>query len=580
MLTKRQKQVLEYIKNYIDKHEYAPSLEEIKKHLRLSSVSTAHYHVQALQDMGYLQKEINQPRAIDVVGHEAMLKIPLLGTIAAGRPIEAIQEKETIAVPTSKLPQSSDIYALRVVGNSMIDENINDGDVILVKHQETAENGQKVVALVDNYSATLKKYYRERGHIRLQPANRNMEPMIFQSGHDVAIQGIVLDVIKALPTSSSRISTFDTTEKNIINSVPIAYLRKVSGFGQRTIGDRANILVLGDNAQVLKSFLDNALICGKVNLIYIDPPFATNQIFRGGINRTATISRGSSDKIAYHDKLTGAEYIEFLRTRLILMREILSNNGSIYIHIDLKMGHYVKVLMDEVFGRDMFINDITRIKCSPKNFSRKGYGNIKDMILFYSKTKKYVWNEPREKMSADAIKRLFSKTDKNGRRYTTTPLHAPGETINGDTGKKWKGLTPPPGRHWRYSPDELTRLDNEGLIEWSATGNPRKIIYADEIEKNGKKIQDIWELKDPVYPQYPTEKNLDMLKKIISASSNKGDIVMDSFCGSGSTLLAAEMLGRQWIGIDNSRIAISVSEKRLKKYKDISYSEVFNQKET
>jgi len=367
-------------------------------------------------------------------------------------------------------------------------------------------------------------------------------------------------------------------EKNIINAIPAIELIKISGFGQRTISDWVNMLVLGDNGNVLKSMAANKHICGQVKLIYIDPPFATNQIFRGGKSRIATISRGSKDEIAYYDKLIGTKYLEFLRIRFILMRELLSNQGSIYVHIDLKMGHYLKVLMDEVFGRDMFINDITRIKCSPKNFSRKGYGNIKDMILFYSKTKKYIWNEPREKMSEEAIKRLFSKIDKNGRRYTTTPLHAPGETINGDTGKEWKGLNPPPGRHWRYSPDELTRLDKEGLIEWSSSGNPRKIIYADEIEKNGKKIQDIWEFKDPVYPQYPTEKNLDMLKKIISASSNEGDIVMDSFCGSGATLLAAETMGRHWIGVDNSKLAISVSEKRLKKYEKVSYFEVFKEK--
>ena len=125
-----------------------------------------------------------------------MVRIPLLGTIAAGEPIEAIQDRETIAIPKSKIPPSSEVYALRVVGNSMIDENINDGDVVLVRQQKTAENGQKVVALIDNHEATLKKFYREKGHIRLQPANKNMEAIILRSGRDISIQGIVLDVIK------------------------------------------------------------------------------------------------------------------------------------------------------------------------------------------------------------------------------------------------------------------------------------------------------------------------------------------------------------------------------------------------
>ncbi|OGL85875.1 repressor LexA [Candidatus Uhrbacteria bacterium RIFCSPLOWO2_02_FULL_48_12] len=197
MVTKRQKQTLDFITDYQGRRGYSPSLDEIRKKLKLASVSTAHFHVSKLHDLGYLAKEENKPRAIDVVEREAMVKIPLLGTIAAGQPIEAIQEKETIAVPQSKLPRSGEFYALRVVGDSMIDEGINNGDIVLVRQQAVADNGQKVVALIDNHEATLKKFYRERGHIRLQPANKSMEPLIFRNGKDIAIQGIVLDVIQS-----------------------------------------------------------------------------------------------------------------------------------------------------------------------------------------------------------------------------------------------------------------------------------------------------------------------------------------------------------------------------------------------
>jgi len=300
-----------------------------------------------------------------------------------------------------------------------------------------------------------------------------------------------------------------------------------------------------------------------VNLVYIDPPFSTNHEFRAGESRTSTVSYSSQDEKAYEDRFVGAEYIEFLRKRVILLRELLSDSGSIYIHIDWKMGHYVKIMMDEVFGQERFINDIARIKCNPKNFARQAYGNIKDMILFYSKTDRYIWHEPREDMAEADIRRLFPKVDADCRRYTTTPLHAPGETRHGPTGQPWRDLEPPRGRHWRYPPDELDRLDREGLIEWSSTGNPRKKIYADEVKASGKKRQDIWEFKDPPYPSYPTEKNLDMLKVIIQASSNPDDIVLDCFAGSGTTLVAAEELGRRWIGIDNSKTAIEISQKRL-----------------
>lgn len=269
------------------------------------------------------------------------------------------------------------------------------------------------------------------------------------------------------------------------------------------------------------------------------------------------------DKIAYEDLLVGKEYLEFLRKRLIFLKKILDKDGSIYVHIDWKKGHYVKVLMDEIFGEEHFINDIARIKCNPKNFPRPAYGNIKDMILFYSKTENYIWNESLEDYTEEDLRRLFPKIDKNGRRYTTNPLHAPGETRNGPTGKPWRGMTPPKGRHWRYSPEVLEELDRQNLIEWSSTGNPRKIIYADEYIKKKKKRQDIWELKDPAYPKYPTQKNLEMLKVIIKASSNPNDIVLDCFAGSGTTLIASEQLGRRWIGIDNSFISIETTLKRL-----------------
>ncbi len=197
MPTKRQKQILDFITSFQKKKGFAPSLEEIKKHLKLSSVSTIHFHIKKLQDEGFLNKSENSPRSISVYESQQMVKIPLMGTIAAGQPIEAIQVKETIAIPKTKVMKGGNFYALRVAGNSMIDENINDGDVVLVKEQQSAENGQKVVALIDNYEATLKTFYKERNQIRLQPANKEYEPIIIKKGEqEIIIQGLVIDVIK------------------------------------------------------------------------------------------------------------------------------------------------------------------------------------------------------------------------------------------------------------------------------------------------------------------------------------------------------------------------------------------------
>jgi adenine-specific DNA-methyltransferase len=329
-----------------------------------------------------------------------------------------------------------------------------------------------------------------------------------------------------------------------------------------------NKIIKGDNLEVMQALLHEFDLRSKIDLVYIDPPFATKTIFKHSESRTATISSSHEDNVAYSDTLVGTEYLEFLRERLIFIRELMANHASIYLHIDYKVGHYVKVIMDEIFGQNNFRNDITRIKCNPKNFARKGYSNIKDMILFYTKTDDFIWNEPRADISEEDIERLFPKIDQNGRRYTTNPLHAPGETRNGNTGKSWRGLMPPKGRHWRYDSSVLDRLDNEGLIEWSSTGNPRKIIYAEDAEANGKRIQDIWEFKDSPYPRYPTEKNIDLLKLIISTSSNPGQFVFDCFCGSGTTLVAANQLNRHWIGIDNSDIAIQTTLKRFEPVED------------
>ena len=334
----------------------------------------------------------------------------------------------------------------------------------------------------------------------------------------------------------------------------LASLKVVEGAGA------TNKLILGENRTVLRALLD--CYAGKVGLIYIDPPFATNAHFRVGGDRANSVSSSKHDPIAYSDRLVGPAYLEFLRERLVLLRELLSDSGSIYLHIDYKTGHYVKVLMDEVFGPENFRNDITRIKCNPKNFSRKGYGNIKDMILFYAKSDAATWRDARRPLSAEQATRLFKKTDADGRRYTTVPLHAPGETARGETAKEWCGMRPPKGRHWRSAPAVLDRLDAQGLIEWSASGVPRKKIYLDE--GTGQKVQDIWEFKDPQHPNYPTEKNLDMLKLIVSASSNEGDLVLDCFCGSGTTLIAANELGRNWIGIDESSHAIEAAKHRLR----------------
>lgn len=345
------------------------------------------------------------------------------------------------------------------------------------------------------------------------------------------------------------------SEQEIFNSIPDVELEQINS------SISPNLLIQSNNLIALKQLITKHNLKGKIDLIYIDPPFATNNTFTITEGRASTISNSSNGTVAYTDTLKGFDFIEFIRERLVLLKMLLSDKGSIYLHIDYKIGHYVKVVMDEIFGVENFRNDITRIKCNPKNFARKGYGNIKDLILFYSKSDNLIWNEPKTPYTEEDKIKLFPKTEKDGRRYTTIPLHAPGETQNGKTSQAFKGILPPPGRHWRSDVTILEQWDRDGLIEWSDNGNPRKKIYFDQQE--GKRVQDIWEFKDPQYPVYPTEKNSDLLDLIVKTSSNENSIVLDCFAGSGTTLKAAQINGRQWIGIDQSDEAIKTIIQKL-----------------
>ena len=198
-LTKRQKEILDHIENFIDKNGYAPSFEEIADAFGYSSLATVHEHLSNLERKGYIRKAYNESRSIELVGATSggnSIELPLLGAVAAGLPIEAIEQHETLAVPRDMVRSGSENFVLRVEGESMIDEQIRDGDYIVVSSQETALDGQMVVALVGGDSATVKKMFREPGgRIRLQPANPSMEPIV-EDARNVRIQGVVVGVIR------------------------------------------------------------------------------------------------------------------------------------------------------------------------------------------------------------------------------------------------------------------------------------------------------------------------------------------------------------------------------------------------
>jgi repressor LexA len=196
-LTKRQREILDYLNDFIQQHGYAPSLEEIGRRFGLSSLATVHKHLTNLQEKGFIKRSWNRSRSVELIPARVgtrSVELPLLGYVAAGRPIEAITGTETINVPED-LVGKGDTYVLRVKGDSMIDEQIRDGDYVIVEDRKTADNGEMVIALIGGAEATLKKFYREQGRIRLQPANPAMQPMLFDADQ-VQVQGVVIGVMR------------------------------------------------------------------------------------------------------------------------------------------------------------------------------------------------------------------------------------------------------------------------------------------------------------------------------------------------------------------------------------------------
>lgn len=198
-LTKRQRQILDYLNGYTAEHGYAPSFEEIAEHFNYNSLATVHEHLTNLERKGYIKRSYNESRAIEILPSDIIaraIEVPLLGAVAAGVPIETAATDETVAVPDSFLRRAGSHYALRVRGDSMIDDQIRDGDVVVVHDRAAADNGDMVIAMLDGSSATVKRYYRERdGRIRLQPSNDQMAP-IYVREDQMQVRGIVVGVLR------------------------------------------------------------------------------------------------------------------------------------------------------------------------------------------------------------------------------------------------------------------------------------------------------------------------------------------------------------------------------------------------
>lgn len=329
-----------------------------------------------------------------------------------------------------------------------------------------------------------------------------------------------------------------------------------------------NKIFWGDNLQVMSHMLKEYR--GQVQMIYIDPPFDSKAQYKKTIKvKSNDVSNDmmSFEEKQYNDIWTNDTYLQFMYERIILLRELLSENGSIWVHCDMSKGHYLKVILDEVFGQDNFINQITWKRTFAHGDMGQGakhLGRISDYILVYKKSENVKLNSVYSPYEQEYIERVYKYQDEDGRRWQSVSLTGPGGAAKGNPFYEFLGVS----RYWQYSQENMQKLYEEGKIYQSKPGAvPRRKMYLDEAK--GVPLQDIWTDIVPVQgaagenENYPTQKPISLLKRILDVATDPGDLVFDCFMGSGTTQTVAMMKQRRFIGADINLGAIQITTKRL-----------------
>ena len=359
-----------------------------------------------------------------------------------------------------------------------------------------------------------------------------------------------------------------------------------------------NRLYFGDNLPILRENIADE----SVDLIYLDPPFNSNATYnvlfreRSGEDSAAQITAfedtwrwSIESEIAFKDVVTsGPEklgdllqsmrsflgqndvmaYLTMMAQRMAELHRVLKPTGSIHLHCDPTASHYLKLMMDAMFGQRNFRNEIVWRRYGAHNDAGQGsehFGRIHDVIFVYGKSDTVIWNQEFVPLDESYIKSTYRQIDnESGRQFSTTPLTGPGGAEKGNPVYEWNGHT----RAWRYSKETMQQLHDEGRLYYSKTGYPRGKLYLDESK--GVPIQDIWTDISSLSGRhkerlnFQTQKPEALLERIINASSNEGDVVLDPFCGCGTAITVAERLNRRWIGIDITHLAISLMKSRLR----------------
>jgi DNA modification methylase len=319
------------------------------------------------------------------------------------------------------------------------------------------------------------------------------------------------------------------------------------------------VIYCGDNLDQLRKLPDAC-----VNLIYIDPPFNSNRNYEVFWGET-------KEKRSFEDRHASTQaYIDYMRPRSLELHRVLGKTGSFYYHCDWHASHYVKVMLDQIFGENQFQNEIVWKRADAHSDAKQGaqhYGRVHDSIFFYTKTDDYVFNPIYNPLPESTVESWYRYVELGtGRRYNKADVTGPGGAAKGNPFYEWKGVK----RYWRYSKERMHELDAAGRLVYSKSGMPYQKRYLDESK--GVPLQSWWDdigmlrgiTRGGERLGFPTQKPLALLERIVTASSNENDIVLDAFCGCGTALVAAQKLKRQWIGIDISPTACRVMAKRLR----------------
>jgi len=362
--------------------------------------------------------------------------------------------------------------------------------------------------------------------------------------------------------------------------------------GQRVI--TKNSLFYGDNLDILRQYIANETI----DLIYLDPPFNSNRNYNvlykdeSGVDSASQIVAFEDtwhwshdteaqyrDMSAVGDRLGRlldtfvdvigrnqmAAYLVMMAARLVELHRVLKATGSLYLHCDPAASHYLKMILDMIFGAKNFVNEIVW-KRTTGHSDAKRCGSVHDIIFSYAKGEKYIWNKVFQPFEPEYVEQYYRYKDENGRHFMSADLTGAGDGPPRNF-ESHGTISPPQGRHWMYSQDGIDKALNEGRIFWTKNGIPRLKKFLDESQ--GMPINDIWDKIQPLRSWhqemlgYPTQKPLSLLERIIQASSNPGDVVLDPFCGCGTAVHAAQKLGRVWAGIDITPLATTLIKSRL-----------------